>query len=156
MKFLFAFLLQAIAFGVGFLEVIVPSFGVLTVLCAGIAIYSWVYIINELPHWAAMAFGIADLILVPLGFKFAFKYLGKSAMSHQSDLGTGSGLEEKDRDLSRHVGTTALVEAQLRPSGKIRIGEDVYEAQTHGEWVEKGREVKVVSVNGSRFNVEAA
>lgn len=154
MKFLFALLLQSIAFGVGFLEVIVPSFGVLLVVCAGVAIYSWVYILNELPHWAALAFGIADLILIPLGFKFAFAYLGKSAMSHRSDLGAGSGLEDMDRDLSRHVGITAVVEAQLRPTGKIRIGEEIYEAQTNGEWVEKGRDVRVASVNGSRFHVE--
>jgi membrane-bound serine protease (ClpP class) len=156
MKFLFALLLQAIAFGVGFVEVIVPSFGLLMVVCAGVGIYSWYYIITELPRWAALAFGAADLVLIPVGFKLAFAYLGKSAMSHQTDLGTGSGLEDKDRDLARHVGTVATVEAQLRPSGKIRIGEEIFEAQTNGEWVQKGGEVKVVSVSGSRFTVEAA
>lgn len=155
MNFLYAFLLQALAFGIGFVEVIVPSFGILLIVCGGVAIYSWYYIITELPRWAAAVFGIADIILIPIGFKFAFSYLGKSSMSHQTNLGTGSGLETLDAELARHVGVTALVEAQLRPSGKIRIGEDIYEAQTNGEWVEKGRKVRVVSVIGSRFNVEA-
>ena len=45
------------------------------------------------------------------------------------------------------------VEAALRPTGKIRIGEDVFEAQTAGEFVEKGAQVKVVAVAGSRFQV---
>lgn len=154
MKYVFAILLQALAFGVGFAEVIVPSFGFLLIVCAAVSFYSWYYILTELPHWAAATFGIADLILIPFAFKFAFAYLGKSSMSHLTDLGSGSGLEALDQELTRHVGSTALVEAQLRPTGKIRIGEDVFEAQTNGEWVEKGRNVRVVSVNGSRFHVE--
>ena len=156
MKYVFAILLQALAFGVGFAEVVVPSFGFLLIVCAGVSFYSWYYILTELPHWAALTFGVADLILIPFAFKWAFAYLGKSSMSHQTDLGSGSGLEDLDKELNRHVGTTAVVEAQLRPTGKIRIGEDVFEAQTNGEWVEKGSNVRVVSVNGSRFQVETA
>ena len=47
-----------------------------------------------------------------------------------------------------------MVDAPLRPTGKIRMGEEVFEAQTSGEWVERGASVKVVSVIGSRFQVE--
>jgi membrane-bound ClpP family serine protease len=52
------------------------------------------------------------------------------------------------------VGVTAVVDAPLRPTGKIRIGEDVFEAHAAGEWVERGAQVKVLSVSGSRFQVE--
>ncbi|HKP96483.1 MAG TPA: NfeD family protein [Fibrobacteria bacterium] len=154
MKLLWPIALQAMAFGVAFAEVIVPSFGILLVLCLGLAGFSWYVILTQLPHSAALWFGLADLITVPLFIRFAFGYLGRSAISHRTDLGRGSGLDAMDKDLQRHVGVTAVVDATLRPTGRIRIGDDTFEAQTGGDWVEKGAQVKVVSVNGSRFHVE--
>jgi membrane-bound ClpP family serine protease len=63
-------------------------------------------------------------------------------------------LEEVDRELGRHVGATALADTPLRPTGRIRIGEETYEAQSAGEWVERGAQVKILAVAGSRFQVE--
>ena len=154
MKFLWPLLLQAAAFGVAMAEVMIPSFGLLMVLCVGLAAYSWYYILTELPRMAALGFALLDLMLIPLGIKLAFSFLGRSPISHRTDLGTGSGLEAVDQDLHRHVGGTAVVEAPLRPTGRIRIGDDSFEAQTAGEWVDRGATVRVVSVSGSRFQVE--
>lgn len=154
MKLIWPIALQAMAFGVAFAEVVVPSFGILLVLCLGLAGYSWYIIITRLPFPAAAAFGAADLILIPLFLKYAFKYLGNSGISHASDVGKGSGLDAVDQALQRHVGVTALVDATLRPTGRIRIGDDVFEAQTGGDFIEKGASVRITSVNGSRFHVE--
>jgi len=153
MKYLWPALLQALSFGVALSEVVVPSFGILAVVSAGLLVWSWI-LIAELPRAAALVFGAADLVLIPIGIKIAFSYLGRSPASHTTDLGTGSGLESLDRRLEAHVGSVVPVEAALRPTGKIRIGEELYEAQTAGEFVEKGARVKVVSVHGSRFQVE--
>jgi membrane-bound ClpP family serine protease len=154
MKYFWPILLQALAFAVAMAEVVIPSFGILALLCAALGIYSWYFILKELPPTAAIFFGIADAILIPVGIKLAFTFLGRSPISHRTDLGTGSGLESLDQDLHQHVGRTALVDAPLRPTGKIRLGQDVFEAQTAGDWVERGATVKVVSVSGSRFQVE--
>jgi len=154
MNYLWPAILQALAFGVAMAEVMVPSFGMLALLSAGLAGYSWYYIISELPRSAAIWFGAADMVLIPVGIRIAFLYLGKSPVSHRTDLGTGSGLESVDKELGRYVGGMAVVDAPLRPTGKIRMGEEVFEAQTSGEWVERGASVKVVSVIGSRFQVE--
>lgn len=154
MNLLWPIALQAMAFGVAFAEVIVPSFGILLIVCLGLGAWSWYVILTQLPGSAAVWFGIADMILVPVFIKYAFKYLGKSRISHQTSLGQGSGLEELDKDLQRHVGTSADVDADLRPTGRIRIGDDVFEAQTAGDYVAKGASVRIVSVNGSRFQVE--
>jgi membrane-bound ClpP family serine protease len=154
MKLLLPIALQAMAFAVAFAEVVVPSFGVLLVVCLGLAAYSWFIIVTELPFMAVAAFGLADLILIPIFIKYAFKYLGNSPISHTSDLGTGSGLDAVDKALQRHVGVTALVDATLRPTGRIRIGDEVFEAQTGGDFIEQGASVRIVSVNGSRFHVE--
>lgn len=154
MKILWPAVLQALAFAVAMAEVMVPSFGLLALLCAGLAAYSWYFIIAELPRGAAFGFGALDLVLIPVGIKIAFSVMGRSPISHTSSLGSGSGLEAVDKDLSRHVGVTAVAEAALRPTGKIRIGTDIFEAQTAGDFVERGGQVKVISVSGSRFQVE--
>jgi membrane-bound ClpP family serine protease len=148
-------ILQTLFFGVAMAEVVVPSFGILAIIAVGLFAWSWILIV-ELPRMAAIWFGVADLILLPIGIKFAFKYLGRSSASHTSDLGAGSGLEGLDKDLSRHICSMVTVEAPLRPTGKIRVGEEVFEAQTMGEYVDRGIQVKVVSVAGSRFQVEKA
>jgi membrane-bound ClpP family serine protease len=154
MKIFWPMALQAMAFAVAFAEVIVPSFGILTVLCLALGGYSWYLILNTLPREAAIWFGIADAILLPFFVRFAFKYLGRSPISHQSDLGTGSGLEGLDKEMGRNVGMTAIVDAPLRPTGRIRLGDEVFEAQTTGEFVDRGATVRIVSVSGSRYHVE--
>ena len=155
MKILFVALIQALAFGAGVGEVLLPSFGLLGLLCLALSAGSWYYILTELPRAAAIGFGIADLLLIPVGFKLAFAGLARSPMAHRTDLGAGSGLEALDQELTLHVGETAVVETDLRPTGKIRLDGDVHEAQTAGEWIARGRSVRVLSVNGSRFFVEA-
>jgi membrane-bound ClpP family serine protease len=154
MRYLWPTALQLMAFAVALAEVMVPSFGVLLVVCLGIAGYSWYVILTSLPHGAALGFGIADIVLIPFFIKYAFAYLGKSSASHGSSLGSGDGLAEVDLELQRHVGETVMVEATLRPTGRIRIGDDTFEAQTGGDWAEKGARVKIISVSGSRFYVE--
>ncbi len=154
MRLIWPIVLQALAFAIAMAEVLLPSFGILAILCAAVGAYSWYFILTRLGHGAIIGFGIADILLIPVGIKLAFHFLSNSPISHKSDLGTGSGLEDLDRSLRRHVGVTALVDAPLRPTGKIRIGEEVYEAQTSGDWAERGSQVKVVSVIGSRFQVE--
>ena len=155
MNYVWPAVLQALAFLVAMAEVIIPSFGLLSLLCAGLFIWSWVLII-DLPRSAAVWFGLADILLVPVLVKFAFSYLGRSPVSHRTHLGTGSGLETLDQSLTRHVGATVTVESALRPTGKIRIGDELFEAQAGGEFVETGSQVKIVSVSGSRFPVERA
>lgn len=154
MKLILPIALQLMAFGVAFAEVVVPSFGILLVICIALGGYSWYVILTQLPFGYAVAFGIADAILIPIFIKFAFSYLGRSPISHQTDVGKGSGLEGVDKELQMHVGSVALVDAPLRPTGRIKIGDDVFEAQTSGDWVDRGISVKVVSVSGSRYLVE--
>lgn len=146
--------LQALSFAVGFAEVMLPSFGLLALLCAGLFAWSWALLIQHFGRGMWLAVGLADLVLIPVCIRLAFKYLGRSPISHGTNLGHGSGLEGVDSELRKHVGASALADTPLRPTGRIRIGDETYEAQTSGDWVERGAAVKVVSVAGSRFQVE--
>ena len=57
--------------------------------------------------------------------------------------------------------TTALVRKQgvaytkLRPSGKIMIEGEVYDAHTRGDYLEKGTPIIIISVTGTTFTVKA-
>jgi membrane-bound ClpP family serine protease len=154
MRYAWPVILQILAFGVAFAEIMFPSFGLLAVLCLGLGAYSWYYIATQLPHGAALGFGIADLILIPVAIKMGFAYLGRSSVSHGSNLGAGSGLEDSDRELARFIGQTAVVDAPLRPTGKIRVASEIFEAQTSGDFVDRGALVRVKEVAGSRMLVE--
>ncbi len=59
-------------------------------------------------------------------------------------------------DVSRlpKPGTKAVVLATLRPAGKIQVGGDIFDAQSEGEFIEKGEEVVVQHVDGPRIFVE--
>ncbi len=156
MSYAWPIVLQLLAFAVVFAEVLIPSFGLLALIAFALGAWSWYYIVTELPQGAIIGFAIADMILIPVVIRYGFAYLGKSPVSHQARLEIGSGLEEKSVALSRLVGSTGVTESFLRPSGKVRIEGDLYEAQTTGDFVEKGAEVRVVAVRGSGFIVERA
>ncbi|MBW8886570.1 MAG: hypothetical protein JF616_02330 [Fibrobacteres bacterium] len=146
--------LQALAFAVGFAEVLLPSFGLLALVCAALFAWSWTLLIRHFSHGMLMSVGLADLVLIPICIRLGFLYLGRSPISHGTDVGHGSGLEALESELRRHVGESAVADTPLRPTGRIRIGEETYEAQASGDFVERGATVTVISVAGSRFQVE--
>jgi membrane-bound ClpP family serine protease len=116
--------------------------------------WSWALLIQHFGRGMWLTVGLADLVLIPVCIRLGFKYLGRSPISHGTDVGHGSGLESQDSEMRRHVGATALADTPLRPTGRIRIGDETYEAQASGDFVERGATVKVISVAGSRFQVE--
>jgi membrane-bound ClpP family serine protease len=154
MNYLWPIALQVFAFAVLFTEVLIPSFGVLSLVALALGVWSWYFIVTELSTPAIVVFAVADMILVPLAIRFGFRYLGRSPVSHVSDVGTGSGLEDTTRLLETLVGTVAEADTSLRPSGKVRVGDAIYEAHTAGEFVEKGAAVRLNAVRGAEFLVE--
>jgi membrane-bound ClpP family serine protease len=146
--------LQALSFAVGFAEILLPSFGLLALLCAALFVWSWTLLISHFGSGMLWGVGLADLVLIPVCIRLGFKYLGRSPISHGSSLGHGSGLESVDREMRRHLGVTAVADTPLRPTGRIRIGDETFEAHTAGEFVERGAMVKVIAVAGSRYQVE--
>lgn len=54
------------------------------------------------------------------------------------------------------IGTEATAFTVLRPSGKIMIGDELYDAYTRGDYIAKGEKVVVVSDEGSSLRVKLA
>ena len=53
-------------------------------------------------------------------------------------------------DLIGKTGTAATI---LRPSGRVEIEDEIYDAYTRGEYIEQGEQIKVVSQEGTSLKV---
>lgn len=53
-------------------------------------------------------------------------------------------------------GQTGITQTVLRPSGKVLIDGQIYDAYTRGEFVEKGSSIEVITITGSSLQVKQA
>lgn len=51
------------------------------------------------------------------------------------------------------IGQRGIAQTILRPSGKIIIGDEIYDAYTRGEYIEAGTEIEVISEEGTSLKV---
>jgi len=154
MKWLWPIALQLIAFGVAMAETLIPSFGILAAISVGLLGLSWYLILNHLPETATWIFGLADIMLIPVGLWLGLKLMSKSPLTHRNALSSGTGLEAEENTLSQLIGTQGTVASRLRPSGKVTLGENIYEALTSGEFLEEGLSIKVVGIKSGALLVE--
>jgi len=154
-KLVLPIVLQAIAFVVGVAEVLIPSFGMLTLIAVALFAYSWYYISQHLSGTAVLGFGIADIIMLPVVIKIALKLFKTSNIALNTSLNSGTGLQEQEEKWKELVGQQGKVVATLRPGGQIQIGDAIYEATTLGDFIEKETTVQVVSVEGNKIIVES-
>ncbi len=59
-------------------------------------------------------------------------------------------------DAGPAVGDSGRLVTDLRPAGRARIDGNLVDVVTRGEWIEAGREVRIVDVRGNRIVVEGA
>jgi membrane-bound serine protease (ClpP class) len=58
------------------------------------------------------------------------------------------------KDLSSLIGRIAITNSEMSPKGTILIDDEVYDAQTEGEYLDPGRGVKVTRVKGKKIIVK--
>ena len=84
-------------------------------------------------------FGSVVLLFV-LGYRFTQSNMFKRvALVNTQDKEDGYVATFYKKDL---VGQEGIAITILRPSGRIEIEDDIYDAYTHGEYIEKGEKVK--------------
>lgn len=64
------------------------------------------------------------------------------------------GYTSEANRLKKYVGRTGIADTYLRPSGRIRIENELIDAETQGEFIENGNPVIVVKIEGSRVIVK--
>ncbi|HLW19293.1 MAG TPA: NfeD family protein [Cyclobacteriaceae bacterium] len=52
------------------------------------------------------------------------------------------------------MGQEGVTHTRLMPSGKIMIGDDIYDAYSRGEFIDRGERVKVISTEGTSLKVK--
>jgi len=161
-----AFVIGIILLAVEFF--IIPGFGVFGV--AGIVLTLGGLVLGMLPNQAfdfdlvpsSQLFGaLLTVILAALagvGMVFwltpkvnewgAFKHLTLATTQDRSQGYTSSTYTE---DM---LGKTGKVHSRLRPSGKVEIGGEIYDAYSRGEFLEQGEAIEVISTEGTSLRVK--
>ncbi|MBD0403311.1 nodulation protein NfeD [Flammeovirga sp. EKP202] len=88
-------------------------------------------------------------------FFFGHKLLGSSLMKGvilENDMTADKGYTA-DFLVSSFVGSTGVTHSVLRPSGKVKIDNKVYDATSEGDFIGKDVPVEVVEQNGSSLRV---
>jgi membrane-bound serine protease (ClpP class) len=62
----------------------------------------------------------------------------------------------KDKDYSVLTGKIGVTDTELQPSGRVLIDNEIYDAETDGEFVEAGRGVRIIRVRGKKVFVKRA
>lgn len=121
------------------------------------------------PAQNQMLVGLLTVLLAAftagVGMYFLIKHLGKVPIFGRlvlQDVGSG-GEEEEEEFLSAmgeetgapaRVGEAGVAQTDLRPAGRILIGERLVDAVAEIGYIRAGTKIKVVSVSGSRVGVE--
>ena len=79
---------------------------------------------------------------------------GKLALQKVQEV--SEGYVSIDNSLLLLNGQTGFAKTVLRPSGKVEIGGEVYDAVTSGEFIEKGATVTVIRIEATQLYVEKA
>ena len=144
-------------FGVAGILGITCTVGALIFMMLGNDNFNFDYVPTEEITTAATVVGVgilgSILLLFILGYRFTKSNIFKRvALVTTQDKDEGFVATFYNQDLIGKEGTTNTI---LRPSGKIEIEDEIYDAYTRGEYIEKGEKVIVVSQEGTSLKVRA-
>lgn len=138
-------------------EILLPTVGLLAGLGVAAMLYSIVLALGG-DIGALAALGIALIISVAT-FMLIVSRLPSSKLWNKMVLRTSSREEAgyvSAAQQSELVGKTGEVLTELRPSGTVRIDGRPVDVISEGAFIQKGAQVVVLSVNGSRIVVREA
>lgn len=93
------------------------------------------------------------LLLIFLGYRLtSSKMFQRVALVTTQKKSDGYIATSYSQDLLGKVGITSTI---LRPSGRVEIENEVYDAYTRGEYIEAGQEIVVVSQQGTSLQVRS-
>ncbi|HLU89183.1 MAG TPA: NfeD family protein, partial [Cyclobacteriaceae bacterium] len=164
---------EIFAFGIGVifivLEVFVlPGFGIFGIL--GIALVLTGLTLGMLPNelfdftfvssgdffMALLTVILSVILAVVLIFSFASKINEWKAFSRFSLADTQQRVDGYTSSFYSNdlLGQEGMAHTRLMPSGKILIDDEVYDAYSRGEFIDKGERVKVISTEGTSLKVK--
>jgi membrane-bound serine protease (ClpP class) len=150
----------AIGFILLFIEIfLIPGFGPVGVLGAilmavGVAIVGYKEGVRIAVIYTGVAIG-ASLPLCAVGFWLIPKTKLGSSFILGTQESSQAGFKSSPEELEEFTGKTGVALTPLRPAGTIEIDGVRLDVLTQGEFIEKGKEVEVIKIEGSRIIVRA-
>lgn len=132
-------------------EVLIPSFGLLSVLSAGFFFYSY-YLLNSFNPSLTPILFILNLFTVPSVIIFSVKILSNSPLALKKKLDKATSFGAAVAVDVGEVGTTCT---PMRPTGKVRFKNGFFDAITNGVFLEKDTDVEVVSLKENKIVVKS-
>jgi membrane-bound serine protease (ClpP class) len=137
-------------------EVFIPSAGLLSLLATGclVAAVAIFFRHSATAGWIGVIVGI---IMVPSLLVVAYRYLPKTRFGRQVILtppvrAPGEAISDA-AELSELLGHVGRVLTPLRPVGMCAFGGRRIECVAEGRYVERGRTVKVIRIEGTQVTV---
>lgn len=140
------------------IEVLVPGFGIfgilgIVALIAGMALGSGDFLLGIKYVGAALLLSLLALILLSRFYKGLSR---KNTIWSHMVLEEGLSTEETQslrEERSALIGKRGVTLTPLRLAGSVQIDDRRYDVVSDGQWVEKGRMVEVIKVDGPRIVV---
>ena len=146
-------ILQLVGVVVIIAEVILPSFGILTVVALGVFGYSLFVVFSEVSKTAGFALLAADLVLIPVLAIIGLKLLARSPVTLRKTLSREEGVSSQPPELDSYIDMQGTAVTDLRPAGKAIINGKRVDVVTRGEYLEKDAAIIVTEVTGNQIIV---
>ena len=145
--------LQVLGIFIGFLEVFIPSFGILGAIALILFSCSLYLIFTNISATAGMAVVILDIILVPVFIFVWVKMLARSPLALKKELNKRQGVVSQAKELQNYIQMEGIAISDLRPAGIAEINMKRLDVVTDGEYIEMNTPVVVTEVSGNRIVV---
>lgn len=141
-------------------EAAVPGFGIfgiMGILCEIAAIVVHAVISGS----ALQVLFLVLLVMLGVGLLFIIfihsakhGLLAKSALVENKPSIPNDFKEKAEKELEKLIGMEGLTLTECKPVGKIRIGQNSYEAQSKSSIIQKGEVIKVVAIEDARIMID--
>lgn len=136
------------------LEMFTPSFGLLTIVAVGLLCGSVALGFQSSPAVGFVMTGV-NLTLFPTAIYLGMQMLKRSNFMLKDAIQAGASPAKPEiRPVHELVGQQGTAITVLRPSGTAQIGEKRMDVVTEGKFVEAGKAIKVIKIDGGNVIVE--
>ncbi len=151
------FVLALFALGVMFIiiEMFVPGFGVFGI-GGGILVLASIFFSAKTMAMGILYVSIAFIFMLMIFYIFMKKYPQKklhSTLLLNTRLNESEGYSSHKEDFKALMSLEGVCISHLRPSGKVKINDNIYDALTETGFIKKDDKIKVVSVKNNKIIV---
>lgn len=152
-EFLIPVLLQLAGVIIIIAEIFLPSGGLLSLMAAGLFVYSLFIVFHDISTMVGTYFVLADLFIIPVLVAVGLKILARSPATLRETLSSDSGVVSQSPELKSFVGREGKSVTALHPGGTAIIDGKRLDVVSRGEYIDKDSNLVVVEATGNQIIV---